>query len=82
MEAHISAVSWKKPVYWTVAADWSRGKVPGGGDDVTIAAIDAYTVSPKPPITARSLAIGRSVPSSTSPIPAGRDAHQEFHQWR
>ena len=72
----MSAVSWKKPVsgYWAVAADWSRGKVPGSGGDVTIAAIDAIdadTVSPTTPITARSIAIGRSVPSLTSPIPAG-----------
>jgi hypothetical protein len=68
----MSEVSWKKPVsgYWTIAADRSRGNVPGSGGDVTIAAIDAYTVSPTTPITARSIAIGRSVPSSTSPIPA------------
>jgi hypothetical protein len=69
----MSAVSWKTPVsgYWTVAADWSGGKLPGSGGDVTIDAIDAYTISPTTPITARSIAIGRSVLSSTSPIPAG-----------
>src|SRR5271155_5804580 len=56
----MAAVSWKNPVNgdWTVAADWSTGKVPGAGDDVRIAAPGSYTVSLTTPITAHSITIG------------------------
>jgi hypothetical protein len=44
---NMAAISWKSPVSgnWTVAADWSTGKVPTLSDDVTIAAPGSYTVT-------------------------------------
>jgi autotransporter-associated beta strand protein len=43
----MAAISWKNPSNgdWDVAADWSTGVVPGGGDDVTISAAGPYVVT-------------------------------------
>ena len=42
----MTAISWKSPIGdWNVAANWSTDTVPTFGDDVTISAPGAYTVT-------------------------------------
>jgi hypothetical protein len=55
----MAAVSWKSAVSgnWTVAADWSTGKVPVAGDDATIGVAGSYTVSLTTAITVAAITV-------------------------
>ncbi len=58
----MTQISWKNPDSgnWSDTGDWSTGTVPGGGDDVTIAANGSYAVTLRGHQAAHSLAIDQA----------------------